>query len=396
MPASGMLGATAEPIVSSIGLLLVLTKAAQSHQRRPVEEVHRAARLLAVLVDRFVGSGLDRLSASGLAGLYNTKNSLDTLLLHSGYVAFHDAHSLPGRKHGRRAEQLFPFLQPPEHDHKVHLAAVLVELCHLALLPRQASDKDKQCFAGLLKSFAIRIDASRCASFWTEARHRDLPVLMAKRKTRRIHNELKRELVDEAGAAESISNVKQLMVAGRIWASKRRRADSGGRSGSISAASTGRWEWSVMFQYLVAGRRNLNGSGPICLALDGAKTAGEETMHTLAFSPVTKKCIWLPAQADFLGQISVRLPTISRADFSTAFFSEEIGAGAHAQIQRNRNFFAEKFGFLRGEIWADFALCIAWFGCFARFHRSEIGRFFAKNLRFLRLEFGVWVDTSLQ
>lgn len=133
----------------------------------------------------------------------------------------------------------------------------------------------------------------------------------------------------------------------------------------MSTASTGRWAWSVMFQYLVVGRRYLNFGGPICLALDGAKVAGEETMHTLALSPVTKKCIWLPAQVDFLGKKSVCLPTTSRADFLAAFLREEIGAGVHAQIRRNRDFFAKKIGFLREA--------------------------FSHKSRFLSLEFCVWV-----
>ena len=105
---------------------------------------------------------------------------------------------------------------------------------------------------------------------------------------------MKLEVVDSAASVSGVSNARTLLSASTVLGPSKRKSECGPLR--IYPKNALKWDWDTMYQYMATGKMMFRDRGPLCLALDGVRIAGEETLQTVAWGPLVGRAVWLPIQ----------------------------------------------------------------------------------------------------
>lgn len=291
---------------SGLAISLLLAHFACTNQKVTADNKAAAARLLNLVVDRFVGSGNFVINCRDACG-----QGVD--IVYAGGNC-----KLQPPSDGARASQL---LQAKNFKNFDGSTSDLVLQLHTACL--KASRAGTKC-----KSMALSMQREvanciyKCIEDATEAlasdpvNHAELPILRTGKgiRARRVPHGFKRALADLARQSPGVKNVRQLVAGSRAFASKRARTGD-----LVSLRAAGTFVQDNQLLYLSTCRRALADEKLFSVSLDGVRAGGEDILLASLYATRLGRACWLPPQAmtpirQTTGRLSGAQPTIGLAN----------------------------------------------------------------------------------
>lgn len=278
---------------SGLAATLLLAHWACTNKQVSAENKVAAAKLLNLIVERFVGSGQFVLhcedpSGRGVDIVYED----GACKLHSPSNGVPPSQLLQAKHFSRFAGTLVDlFLQLHTTCLKVVRAGAKCKSMALSM-QRVVASCIHNCIedaVGALTSDSID--------------HTRLPVLRSGKglRARRVPQGLKRAMADLAHRSPGVKDVRQLVAGGRALAGKRARA-----SDLVSLRAAGTFVQDNQLLYLTTCRRALADEKHFSVSLDGVRAGGEDVLMAALYCPRLGHACWLAPQAQLSTPMCVK------------------------------------------------------------------------------------------
>ena len=282
---------TTEPLCSTVALLDIAARSAQSHHLRCDDDKQRATRFVWASIDSLLGN------CSTTLRIADGSVFLIDLNLHRGFVDFEDASELLGNTSRNptacaalaAAKRLMRSIAGANLE-QVHLSTLMIKLVGRETVRASRSRPANSPYALLIQAVADHVEVSHViGSSWEGMRCVELPTLFCKMRAKRVSPALKEELYKAAQASKDVKDVKAIIAGKRIYGKTSEK--------SLVPKSTLNWDWDTAFQNLCSARRAFSSQPKsICVAGDDGNVT-EKTAFMLVMSQPAKFVAWAPIQA---------------------------------------------------------------------------------------------------